>query len=776
MSDSRHLNQFGFALAHFVIGLLCLSLAIPPGYSSPIWPAAAVAAIAFFRLGRHAILPIFASAFLLNFVSKGLADANAASLASYAVIAGGTVLQGFIGGAIIRRLDTRDPQLADPLLVLRYSSSLIFLSSAVNASLSVPFLLLIGHVTSSGFLANWLTWWLGDAMGMAIFFFPLFLLFRERTNHETSRGYAVLLFALFVLTLSIPLYLFFVRHHENRHVAQVREDAGNLMARIEVIRRQNDTMVSSLGALKNTIQGLTYREFVDFAHPLLDEFPSTQALEWAPRVDFHQAGSEGVGGGRLLARPEASRQEAFPVTYVYPLPGNEKAMGFDLASEYKRADAIYESLSLGGLASTRPIVLVQETEGQSYSYLTLLPVDSESGGYQGVVLGVFRFTSIVEAALEDCDTSLFNFSLFDPREPETMVYSTYDHATAPSGKVRASNAARHASFVMSLGQGSPWSAHIYPSSTIYEFSNWWEIWVILVIASVLVFVSTASFALFSAQPEVIRNVVREKTHELETAKDTLHTLNLELDSRVTARTAELEKVNRELNFFVSAVSHDLQAPLAKLKMFVGLLKSDLDTTDTRKNTQASLQAIDHGATAMSDLIRGLLGMVNAERQSLRIVQVPLSAVVQDLLILMESDIDQNRTSVECGPLPTIWGDRALLTQLYQNIIGNAVKFSARSETPRITISFTHSKFTDAIVFTVEDNGPGIPVENRSDVFRAFYREHSQGDYPGSGIGLALCETIVTRLDGTIWVEDSELGGAKICFTVGCASASDSRRA
>lgn len=243
---------------------------------------------------------------------------------------------------------------------------------------------------------------------------------------------------------------------------------------------------------------------------------------------------------------------------------------------------------------------------------------------------------------------------------------------------------------------------------------------------------------------------------------------IEAERRLRQRAEELERANRaleqsnmELQQFAYVASHDLQSPLRSIAGFVQLL-------ERRCGDQLDEQARDwirrasDGAQRMNTLIRDLLEYARVDSRARPFVDVDLAEVVSDALTLLDASIADAGAVVECGPLPTVRGDRAQLVQLMQNLIGNAVKYHG-DRPPRISISARRT--AEGCAVSVRDNGIGIPAESREKVFEVFRRLHSASEYPGTGIGLAVCRRVVHRHDGTIGVDAAPDGGCIFTFTL-----------
>jgi light-regulated signal transduction histidine kinase (bacteriophytochrome) len=156
----------------------------------------------------------------------------------------------------------------------------------------------------------------------------------------------------------------------------------------------------------------------------------------------------------------------------------------------------------------------------------------------------------------------------------------------------------------------------------------------------------------------------------------------------------------------------------------------------------------------------LLALSRAGRADLKREKVKLGDCVKAALAALSTRLKETQAVVEVGDLPEVYGDRTLLTQLFQNLIGNAVKFVSK-KTPRVQISAHQAE--GAWVIEVRDNGIGIKPEYAQKIFAPFQRLHAQAEYEGTGIGLAICRKVVQRHGGAIWVDSLPGEGANFQF-------------
>jgi light-regulated signal transduction histidine kinase (bacteriophytochrome) len=233
----------------------------------------------------------------------------------------------------------------------------------------------------------------------------------------------------------------------------------------------------------------------------------------------------------------------------------------------------------------------------------------------------------------------------------------------------------------------------------------------------------------------------------------------EAELQRTAR--ELACSNADLEQFAYTASHDLQEPLRAVVECLQLLQQgDTEQLDTR--AQELIQHAIEGSVRMRTLINSLLAYARLGTHDNPFAPADCETVLQEALANLRMVIEESGAVVTHDPLPTVWADATQLLQVFQNLLGNALKFRG-AKPPAIHIGVTHT--ADAWVFAVRDNGIGIEPQYAERVFVIFQRLHTRAEYPGTGIGLALCKKIVERHGGRIWVE-SELGrGATFCFTI-----------
>jgi len=235
----------------------------------------------------------------------------------------------------------------------------------------------------------------------------------------------------------------------------------------------------------------------------------------------------------------------------------------------------------------------------------------------------------------------------------------------------------------------------------------------------------------------------------------------EANEALAGHAAELQRSNAELEQFAYVASHDLQEPLRKVTSFCQLLQRRYGGQLDEKADQYIDFAVD-GAKRMQVLINDLLAFSRAGRSTEELGPVAADAALATATANLSTQIAEAGAVIEAGPLPTVQGQLTLLAVVFQNLIGNALKFKGE-QPPRIVI--TAERDGAFWLFSVIDNGIGIEPQYADRVFLIFQRLHERAAYPGTGIGLAMCRKIIDYFGGRIWLDTGVADGARFCFTV-----------
>jgi signal transduction histidine kinase len=264
--------------------------------------------------------------------------------------------------------------------------------------------------------------------------------------------------------------------------------------------------------------------------------------------------------------------------------------------------------------------------------------------------------------------------------------------------------------------------------------------------------------LATARVVAMASQLRENEQDLRRSLRNLH----KSEQSLRALNDQLAQHNRDLEEFTYVASHDLQEPLRKLVSFSKLLPEDMNGEMTDQ-AASDVAYINDAAMRMQALVSDLLALSRTGNGALKHEPLSPDACIDEALQALAAQVDATRPELTRDALPEVLGDRTLVRQLYQNLIGNALKFVRPGVRPQVHLTVEHRD--GEVVFGVRDNGIGISPEHCEAIFAPFKRLHECTEYPGTGIGLAICRRAVERMGGRIWVESTPGRGSHFQFTL-----------
>lgn len=260
-------------------------------------------------------------------------------------------------------------------------------------------------------------------------------------------------------------------------------------------------------------------------------------------------------------------------------------------------------------------------------------------------------------------------------------------------------------------------------------------------------------------------VIRDLT-DIRQAERKILELNATLEDKVVERTAQLERANKELESFSFSVSHDLRAPLRAIKGFARILELEHASELTDEANQL-LGIIVGNTFKMERIIEDLLQFSRIGTQPLHTVDTNINRLFAAALDEHKSSIEANKTSIHISDMPSAHVDPHLIQLVINNLVSNAIKFSAKKRNPKIEIGFKVDQ--EKPHFYVRDNGAGFNMRYKNKLFKVFQRLHAETDFEGTGIGLAIANRIIKRHKGKIWISGKVNKGAEVKFTLPLSS-------
>lgn len=533
-----------------------------------------------------------------------------------------------------------------------------------------------------------------------------------------------------------------------------------------------------------------FRVFVEHVHP---QAVGIRALEWIPRVsaaeraDYEEnARADGYSDFRISERSSsgdmiaaAVRDEYFPVYFLEPYLGNERALGFDLGSNAARLEALRVARDTGQIAVTASIRLVQETGSQA-GFLAFEPIyrtgttpgtlEGRRSELAGFALGVFGVGDIVSAVLiEESEPEALDTYLYDVSAEPGQRFLHYQPSGFPGAPVEPLPEDQlHEGLVhvepLFVGDRQ-WSLVFKPTPGFFSGAGEVEQWGVLCIGLLLTSLLAQHLVSSGNRTAVVQGLVAEKTADLVAANNRL---TLEIAGRSRIET-ELARSNSELEQFASVASHDLQEPLRKVQAFSDRLQQKY-AEDLDEKGRDYLSRMGKATARMQTLIDDLLRLSRVTTMGLQFGPTDLKSVIHDVLADLEVRIQEAGAEVIVSAMPVITADPVQMRQLFQNLIGNSLKYGREGVPPIIRVEVETAEADTAERnpvdgpihrIRVSDNGIGFEQEYAERIFGMFQRLHGRSAYDGAGIGLSICLRIVERHRGCIRAEGRPGAGATI---------------
>ncbi len=235
-----------------------------------------------------------------------------------------------------------------------------------------------------------------------------------------------------------------------------------------------------------------------------------------------------------------------------------------------------------------------------------------------------------------------------------------------------------------------------------------------------------------------------------------------LNSELTRETVKLEDANNELEAFAYSVSHDLRVPLRAIDGFSRIVIEDYEDKLDEEGIRL-LNVVRDNTKKMGQLIDDILLLSRAGRQEMKISELDMSSLAKNIYTDFYQDTKERAVIFSVDDLPRARGDRALITQVFTNLIGNAIKFTGDKDISKIEVGYNIDK--DDNIYYVKDNGAGFDMKYYDKLFGLFQRLHTQDEFKGTGVGLSIVQRVISRHGGRVWGEGEVDKGATIYFSL-----------
>lgn len=758
-------------IGYYIAGRFGLALAIPPGFASAVWPASGVAFACMLLLrGLPTAIGVGCGSFLVNL---SVTTDNFTAISLVALIPAGGIACGAIAQVVAtyylwRQLLSHSISLDAPREINLFLLVIGPMGCLIAASVGTTVLYTVGFVATENLPFTWLTWWVGDTIGVLLFTPMLLVCFSREQNLTPLRKFQIAIPTV-VIFLGI-LVLFFLSTQARNQVitTDIYENALRFQTKIEERLTVSKNKLLSFSAFYKGFSAPERQQFEDIANAILKQDGILQAIGWIEMVEnsdrqrveenIKQAGYPNFSFTEIAENrnivPAAERPLYFPVLNIVPLSDNEAAFGYDLGHNLSRLQALTQALKTGEAVSTEPIRLVQAKKDENSIILYLPVFDREyeplkhtihyaRAHFLGYLSGVYDVESILGDVLAEALALDFSLKIRDLTDPEN-VKVLIERTQSPL--------ATYEPVDRQIVFGNRQLSIEFYANSQYKFATKdWASWTVLTVGFLLAAILQALLLIITGTTERIRSEVKQKTSDCLSAMQAA------------------EMANQSKSIFLANMSHEFRTPLNAIIGFNKLaLKTKLDHKQrdfiqkVSLSSETLLSLINH-ILDYSKIEAGKIEIENIEFDLptlIRKIEAIFSIQAQSKGINFHVDIDEFLPS-------TIIGDPLRIEQILLNLCNNAIKFT---ETGTVTLRMHINKESDSVnelQITVVDTGIGISKEQQASLFKSFQQADSSmtRKFGGTGLGLAICKQLSELMNGKISIVSEINKGSKFEVTI-----------
>ncbi|WP_374030193.1 ATP-binding protein [Bdellovibrio bacteriovorus] len=695
---------FAVAVLYYVTGKVGLLLALPPGYATLTWAPLGLSIAALLLFGTNLWPGVFLGSFLINIRELNqLADL----IVPFGVAIGSTL--GIVASVIlIRRFNQFPKKIYSEKDIFLFLFLSCFVSSVITATIDVTILYGVGVVTVKNYSANWIYWFVGDAMG-GLIFAPLALFFSNQSRKYWLRSVSKVLIPVgFSFVLFLLIFQYLNSAEQNRGLSEFNKKVEFTFKNLEKDLHSNIDVLSSLRSFYESSETVTEEEFQLFSSQLRKHRPNIHALAWTP--------------------VNAKTPDLFQMKYAEPGEFHERLLP-DLSSLYKA------SLATKNVVVSEPL----QTAAGPRVFLFLSLEDP---------LGVLSEVVYTDQILKDIETALndksYRVTISDiTRQPFKIVAQT-------SGENNFNNNydfERSARF--SVGDRI-WEVTIKQDSTVHG-GSFLNAQVFLLISLTFTFLLCALLLTIANRVITVEKIVDDKTQHL-----------LDLN-------AQLKKASETKSEFLANMSHEIRTPLNVILGMSDLLdESSLNEEQTQyvdisRKAGQNLLDIVNDILDISKIESGLITLENTP--------VDLHEIVRGVCAMFSIKAKKKNLTLNVklsdDTKGVYMGDPTRLRQILANLVGNAIKFTMQGSVDVQLARNTRTELPGNLLFEIKDTGIGISPEIIPDLFQPFTQADSSitRKFGGTGLGLSISKRLVQMMNGEIHVESELERGSRFYFTL-----------
>lgn len=749
------------ALAYYIAGLVGLELAIPPGFASAVWPASGVAlALMIMFPSIWVIVGTFVASFLLNIklISGEWVSFDVSISVIPLCIASGAALQLWVGYWLYNRVIDKKITVDVGDTIIRFSLLVVPFSSLISASVGTLTLLRFEVIQQEEYLFSWMTWWLGDSIGILLFTPMLVVMFDDNSQFQFSRKLQIVVPSVLIFSCTCLLFFWSTESRHDNIAREFEDKANGYTQKIKERLKLSKSKLESYQAFFQASNYISFKEFESYSKTLLADDGVLHGVGWtevtahADRAkverDIRKQGYKDFEfkqpKNKTMVRVE-DKNEYYPVLYIYPYKNNKQALGLDLSTLPGRLELLKKIQVTGKGRVTSPITLVQEKENEK-AIIVYLPVWKKyphDEVLRGYVSGVFRVSGILGSVVDRAranDIGVLIKDITDAVNPSYLI-----ERLIPTH-----------SYISDINQIVEFQDRTYQvtfsASKQYQSNNKdWISWIILICGFLIATLLQAFIMMMSGAIAHTNRIVDVKTKQLKEA------------------ITKAESANKAKSMFLANMNHELRTPLNAI---IGLVNLCLKTQLTDKQAEYLYQSKLATQTLMSLINQSLdYAKIESGKLELERLEFDMAKVLQKMYAVFNTQAEQKGIkfilSVHDDIPRYLVGDSLRLEQVLLNICSNALKFTETGSVSLDVFSQSINQQSQSIIIKIKDSGIGISKAQQALLFQSFQQADNTTTrkYGGTGLGLAISKQLVELMGGRIII-NSDIGeGCEFIITI-----------
>ncbi len=763
----KKLNPFNVicisTFAYLCAALLGTFFAISPSFASAIWPAAGVALALYIKLGRFSLVGVFIGSALGAYFNthSGFVVITHLEAISHLIKGFGSVLQVLVASALFTKSGLSLSRLNSFKSLVR----LMVLGGPV-ACCTAATVACFGFYIQDSLLLNelsfiWLTWWVGDTIGV-IFFAPILLVLFGEGKEQLEHKYQVVLPAIIVFCFVCSIFLFSKAMYKDKQAAVFSQLSADYLNELELVKSQIAGQLLALDGFYSGSDFVSRNEFKIFTNVLLKSSSWNQALAWLPKVSHEQryehefmARQDGLKDYFIKQlKPSVGAESAqenlyyLPIFYTEPFDKNKSAIGLDLLSHPTASAAAKAAIEQANMVSTQPLKLIQEN-ADNVGFVVYYPVYKtpivKGESYQDRLNKLHGLLEVVVKA------DILFLHIYKQKYQQYLNFRVMDVSKQGTKLVSENKAMKNSLYQVEHDLswfGRTWTIKLSCTVGFEQSAKDWLSWITLIVGMIVGVLINIFMFLVSGFNHKLNILVRDKTKQLN------HVIK------------DLKQANKAKSQFLANMSHEIRTPLNAIVGFAYLGKT------VNKDSQSYFEKIEDSSHLLLHVINDILdiskmeaGKLTLEKERFNLLE-PLGRINTLFSHTARLKGIEFKLEHELSDFSLVEGDQTRLEQVLSNLCSNAIKFT---EEGHVSLSIQHKVDSSLnlvnLCFQVKDTGIGIARKDLHRLFESFEQADlsTTRQYGGTGLGLTITKDLVSLMSGAIDIASEP--GVGSCFTV-----------